>query len=870
MRRITAKVLVALMVLASVGNIDSYAAGAGNVSDVNTASASDADNNSEVQEKGADSDADTQDKEDELHMIGIGEGEEEEEEILIPISEEETETYEERTEDRIHYIKLNGHYTQSSDAILIESNGHFGLIDSSNKSGDTQYGIPIDRSASGAAVLDYLCQLGVTHLDFIVATHAHSDHIGGIPEIAKYLLTTDITEVDEYQPINVEVEVTDGNGNPIDPDLLNIQGDEPEPEPEPIHTKGERPLVDENTTYIYKSFTPNSQEAEWDNERYYNDADKAMSMANRIVVNNPEAEALDEIGATATKDSADNYNDTISFTFGDMNISFYNLYSRSNTNENANSIVTYIEKSGIKTVLLADIDVYDSIEQRIAGVIVKQHGKVDVMKVGHHGFERSTSKELIDILGAKYAVIQTANAYPNLYCPFYGYMKQKGMKIIRNLDQPGLSVIQDMTGTLGMANGAAVSITPVEAYKYEKITTYEIQDDDTQYKIVTETTVIMRESDVTSSGEAKEWNQTDGIKNWAKWYKDWEHYDWVFVQADGSLVKGWKTINKADYFFDQDGIMQTGWVKRNGKDVYLIPEDYKEWKMGSMITGWYKMKGDNKTWWYFGPDGSKFNGWLNNNGNWYYIVDGKMFTNGIKNIGGNDYCFGDDGILLSGWKKINNDWYYFGSDGKMHRGWLQSGADWYYIQNDGKCATGSHNCGGKTYIFDGDGKMSTGRGWVEAKGKWYYSYEDGSAYTGWISGANGGWYYINNDGSMAMKAWINSGGWYYINQWGLMATGWVDDGKNWYCMSDSGLMRTGWVSAASGWYYLNPSGAMATGWVNDGGTWYYMNESGTMMTGWVKVGDTWYYMSSSGAMVSGTTRTIDGKSYTFNGNGALI
>ena len=854
MRRVTAKVLAVLMIMSSVGSIDTYAAGAGNVSDKNIASVTDASSY----------------EPDEVMLQGVKAGEgEEEEEILIPIDEVTNEYFEERTEDRLHYIKLNGNYTQSSDAILVESNGHYGLIDTSNKSGDTQYGIPIDRSASGAAVLDYLCNVGVTHLDFILATHAHSDHIGGIPEIAQYLLTTDITTVAKYEPIDVDVTVTDENGTPVDPDTLKEEGgDEPEPEPEPVETHGERPLVDENTTYIYKSFTPNISEEEWENEKYYNDAEKAMAVANKLVVNNPSTEALDFMGASVSKNAADNYEDTINFTFGDLNVSLYNLYSRSNTNENANSILTYIEKGGVKTLLLADIDVYDNIEQRLAKVVVNQHGNVDVMKVGHHGFERSTSKELIDILGAKYAVIQTANPYLNLYCPFYGYMEQKGMKIYRNLDQPGLSVIQDLTDGLSFGNGDATAIEPVETYKFEKITTYEIEGDDTQHKIITETTVIMREKSVVSNGLATDWAQKDGIKNWAKWYKDWDDYDWVFVQDDGSLVKGWKTINKLDYFFNEDGILQTGWVKRNGKDVYLIPEDYNDFKLGSMIKGWYKMKGDNKTWWYFGPDGTKFNGWLNNKGDWYYIIDGKMFAGGVKKISGYDYRFAADGKLLTGWVKIDGKQYYFDPDGKIHRGWIQSGTNWYYTDDNGKVVTGSYNCGGKTYIFDGNGVMSESRGWVETDGKWYYSYEDGTAYTGWVSGS-AGWYYINPDGSMATKAWINSGGWYYINQWGLMATGWVDDGKAWYCMDSSGLMRTGWVEAASGWYYLNPSGAMATGWVNDGGTWYYMNDGGAMQVGWVKSGVLWYYMSGSGAMVTGT-RTIDGKQYTFNSDGVML
>ena len=837
MRKIIASALAGFLLLGSFTGVDAYAKGENEESSTQVASVSDAVEEEDVEPL-------------------IGATPEEEEEILIPIEEHESEEYEVRTEDRIHYIKLNGNGTQSSDAILIESNGHFGLIDASNKYPDTQYGIPIDRSASGAAVLDYLCSVGVTHLDFILATHAHSDHIGGIPEIAKYLLETDISEVPEHEPIEVEVEVEGGDGE---------LSEDPSGDPEPEYYHGELPLVDENTTYIYKSFTKNASEEEWENEKYFDDAEKAMGEASKLIVNNPSADALKFISATKEENGEGDKDDTISFTFGDLNISLYNLYSRSNTDENANSILTYIEKNNIKTLLLADIDVYDNLEQDLAKAVVAQHGKINVMKVGHHGFERSTSKELVDTLGANYAIVQTTNAFLGTYSPFYAYMNSKGRNVFRTYDQPGIAIIQDMTKSFDIYNATAIDIDPVEAYKKIKETTYQIEGDDTRYLVVTETTVVLRSKSVVGSEKATKWVQNDGLNNWSKWYYTWDEYDWVFVNADGTLKTGWADINKASFFFNSDGIMQTGWVKKNGKDVYLLPEDYGNFKMGSMITGWYQM---DKVWWYFAPDGSKFTGWLNNKGTWYYIEDGKMFFGGFKKLGEDWFYFDKDGKMQEGWTKIDGSLYCFGEDGKAHKGWMLSNDKWYFCDEKGKCATGSYSCNGKTYIFDDSGVLSASKGWVKSGKNWYYSNEDGTAYSGWVSSGDY-WYYIKSNGQLVTEDWVNSSGWYYMNADGVMMTGWAEVRDDWYYLGTNGLMQTGWVSSTSGWYFMLPSGAMATGWVSDGGDWYYMGEGGTMQTGWVKSGNIWYYMNSSGAMVTGT-RKIDGKSYTFDGNGALL
>ena len=68
-------------------------------------------------------------------------------------------------EVRVHFIDVG-----QGDSILVQSADHAVLIDA---------GIP----AAGQTVAAYLDFLGISVLDYVVATHPHNDHIGGMPVI---------------------------------------------------------------------------------------------------------------------------------------------------------------------------------------------------------------------------------------------------------------------------------------------------------------------------------------------------------------------------------------------------------------------------------------------------------------------------------------------------------------------------------------------------------------------------------------------------------------------------------------------------------------------------------------------------------------
>lgn len=86
-------------------------------------------------------------------------------------------------DDRIHFLN-----TFNSDAILIESNGKFALIDSGEDSDNPTGKEGLELTGYEDKVLEYLKahaadENGKVTLEFILGTHSHSDHIGGFDTI---------------------------------------------------------------------------------------------------------------------------------------------------------------------------------------------------------------------------------------------------------------------------------------------------------------------------------------------------------------------------------------------------------------------------------------------------------------------------------------------------------------------------------------------------------------------------------------------------------------------------------------------------------------------------------------------------------------
>lgn len=66
---------------------------------------------------------------------------------------------------KVHFIDIG-----QGDSILAESEGHYMLVDAGENN-------------KGEIVSDYLKGLGITKLDYVIGTHPHSDHIGGLDTV---------------------------------------------------------------------------------------------------------------------------------------------------------------------------------------------------------------------------------------------------------------------------------------------------------------------------------------------------------------------------------------------------------------------------------------------------------------------------------------------------------------------------------------------------------------------------------------------------------------------------------------------------------------------------------------------------------------
>lgn len=125
----------------------------------------------------------------------------------------------------------------------------------------------------------------------------------------------------------------------------------------------------------------------------------------------------------------------------------------------------------------------------------------------------------------------------------------------------------------------------------------------------------------------------------AEWLQDSEN-NWNWTE-NGSKAVGWKQIAGIWYHFNENGKMQTGWVKDENSKWYYMNSD------GSMKTGWlYNTDGK---WYYMNSDGSMKTGWIyDTNGKWYFANSSGIMQTGITEIEGKAYALGEDGAMLIG------------------------------------------------------------------------------------------------------------------------------------------------------------------------------------------------------------------------------
>ena len=754
--------------------------------------------------------------------------------------------------NRIHFINTKG--ATGSDAIILESNGHYALIDmgedydfpdGSNPRYPARFGI----STNNGYVLEdrlfrHMKYLGVKKLDFILGTHVHSDHIGAADEVLK-----------RY----------------------------------PVGKLYLKKYTDERITSKWRL---------WDNLFNYDNALKTAREKGVTVVQDIKAE-----------DSR--------FKLGDMDIQLYNYKNEYGPDgklkkvydDNSNSLVAVVTVAGKRIYLGGDLDNAEGAEDKLGPVI----GKVDMMKWNHH-YDAKISNTLpfLDSL-APSTVVHTSSSDANL-ASTRDYLKKKNIQVVHASSQTQDATVFNISNT-GFTNVSDsfpnIPTVTEKWYKEDGYWKYRLSDnqmaigwhrlDDGDYyffngKGQMQASKWLHLVDVKDKVEGNWYYlNSNGKMQYEGWFK--QGGSWYYISSTGARLYNELTeIGGQKYLFDKDGKMLTGLQVFNGKKMlfassgalqtegsasswqkqgsswYYYDEDgirtvgkkningttYYFNQNGIMQTGWALIEGH---WNYFASSGAMKTGWVKDKDTWYYLDKEGVMLTGLQEINGSRYYLNASGAMQTGWKWLNNHYYYFVSSGAMKTGWLKDKDIWYYLDKEGVMLTGFQEIDGSRYYLNASGAMQTGWKWLD--NHYYYFASSGAMKTGWLKDKEL-WYYLDKEGIMLTGLQEINGSRYYLNASGAMQTGWKWLDNHYYYFTGSGAMKTGWFKDKGLWYYLDKEGIMLTGLQEINGARYYLNASGAMETGWKQLNGNWYYFQTNGSLLRNGT-SPDG--YKLNADG---
>lgn len=315
---------------------------------------------------------------------------------------------------------------------------------------------------------------------------------------------------------------------------------------------------------------------------------------------------------------------------------------------------------------------------------------------------------------------------------------------------------------------------------------------------------------------------------------NWYYNDgkWYYVTENGESAKfGFYTIKGKEYYFDYNGVMQTG-----------------AFSARNFSAGQF-------TYYYADKDGvvDKKEGWKLYGNNRYYVQnDGTLATDGIKEIAGNKYYFGYSGIMQTGKIQVNGEFYYANSSGAFAcNQWIKSGFEWFFAGKDGKLLTSQWV--DDDYYFGDAGVMAVG---VVKTDKGTYLFDDNGHKKEEV-GTTKGWQLVDGD-------------WYYYDEPGEPHNGWLDN--KWYIEDGKMLIDTFVISRdGEGESWVGVDGLIQNGWIGEGYEWYYSEKGKIVNNDWRFIGNTWYYFTFSGLCeMSAGIREIDGKIHQFDRNGAWL
>ena len=679
--------------------------------------------------------------------------------------------------NRIHFINTKG--ASGSDAILLESNGHYALIDMGEDydfpdGTDPRYPSRVGISRQNELVLEdrlfrHLNRLGIHKFDFILGTHVHSDHIGGADEVLK-----------RY----------------------------------PVGKLYLKKYTDERIT---------SQWRLWDNLFNY---DNALNVAR-------------EKGVTIVQDIKE---EDSRFKLGDMDIQLYNYKNEYGPDgklkrvydDNSNSLVAVVSVAGKKIYLGGDLDNAEGAEDRLGPEI----GKVDMMKWNHH-YDAQISNTIPFLESLSPSMVVHTSSYDANLASTRDYLKKKNIQVVHassltkdatvfNIADSGFTNVSD--------SFPDIPIVSEGWYQEDGYWKYRLSDDemaigwrkiDNVYYFFNGKGQMQASKwiHLNDSREKLEGNwyylNSNGKMQYEGWFK--QDGSWYYISSTGArLYNELAEIGGQKYLFDKDGKMLTGSQVFKGKKMFFASSGALE--TDETGSGWKKIESN---WYYFDEEGKQIVGKKEINGVTYYFDNKGVMQTGWALIEGHWNYFASSGAMKTGWIKDKDTWYYLDKEGIMQTGLQEIEGTRYYLNASGAMQTGWKWFDNHYSYFTSSGAMKTG--WLKDNGHWYYLDKEGIMQTG-LQEIEGSRYYLNASGAMQTGwKWFDDSYRYFTNS-GAMKTGWLKENGLWYYLdTETGQMATGIHKVNDETYYFDANGAMQTGWKQLDSKWYYFQADGSLL-----------------------------------------
>lgn len=748
---------------------------------------------------------------------------------------------------RIHFINLDA----NNDAILLECNGAFGMVDSGEDNSypdgsDKRYpwraGI-VKNGGQGQNVIQYLRSVGVKRLEFYIGTHPHSDHIGNAHQIIRtfrpkrvYLRPYKDSYITNKTRLWDNLFVYDNALNAIKE--VNSQAASAEDgitliqylKPGAAYIDPLRKIRDSSNKNSAKSNSGQNSPAQTYQTAPEGQASADASPNEELPVNEeiaavPEESAIEE-NATATgltpsddiptqtgfsqDEAVVDYtpmvpNDTYdaaplsltgnskpqtarpTFTLGDGMTIQIMNYNAKLSAPDANYFCLGVKVTANGSTAFLAGDINNY--RGTEDCLAKQLGHVDVLKLGHHGYYGSNTTHYLRRLSPDIAVLtgRTGQTRQQMWDALASTKTRTYITTLYASSVGATVVNMDSRVSTNIAKNESLSEKIVSGYSASM-----------QRYIYLKNGKKVVGGGFQRSGRTGYYFPTGSTRpltdRWLKYRGKWYYFG-----EDGKMMTSWFKLDSHWYYCDEKGIMQTGWLKHKGKNYYLTSK-------GHMVTGDKKI---GRYWYHFRSNGSMYTGWLHDR--YYYDEQGRWIP----------------GRSRSGWQKYNAGYKWRYKNGTYAKDtWKTIKGSRYYFGHNGYRATGITAIAGKKYYFSSNGKLTTG--WQTVDGKRYYFTAKGM-YTGFQK-VNGKRYYFNTDGTLHQGQ--------------------------------------GPKTIQEKTYFFNSDHSIATGWKTIGDRRHYFTASGVMALGWQTIGQAEYYFDSSGAALTGL-QTLKGCSYLFDGSGVL-